>query len=535
MIETLRINVVEDNPNTRALIKNHLVAIKAGIVTCYTNGSALLKRNEVVNADIIIIGMELENSYAGSDLIRHLARLKKLHQWVKVIFITNLSDRVRADLPLLGQKCDVIEKPIHLKLLSQSILACQNVCHAGKETFSQLNEVTDQTLISRVKALPNNVRLSESFDSVKLIQSKLLMKLNRPTLIFSMVDKIKDPELRYLAKMHYYFYFGQLNDLDQSIDTCKQLSILQTKRNNFGLLQNVIARDYQSAREKISEKKEPELHPPEVLLKSTLIALTEGLTPALDYLHNKRNVSLENHYYRSAVTISIVYLCFMQLVLRRDKQVNDKEVLALLHENCKERSLKHAGNDFDSFIPFILLAVKVINNEYQENLASAYLQLDELTESTVNIEPTKRILMFIIYVHLKDNNRAFQQLILISQLLADVEVSPEMIVNYLAYDLFIESRLNKEERASMLNKLGKHMFEHRYPAVALRLFYRAFKTSPDSASNMLNLLSALITTKLHHYIDTNVDELFAHLEQKELSKKQHTLVQELKGRIKPII
>jgi len=528
----LRIKVVEDNSNTRALIRNHLVAIKAGAVSCYTNGSALLKRNEMVNADIIIIGMELENSYAGSDLIRHLARLKKLHQWVKVIFVTNATEKVRADLPLLGQKCDVIQKPISLKELSQSILACQQVCHIGKETFLQLNEVTDKKLISLVKKLPSRVKFAETSDSVKLIQCKLLMKLSRPTLIFSIIEKINDPELKHLVQMHYFFYFGQLAHLQQTIESTRKLNILKTKRDNFYLLQSVIERDYPTAKSTICEKKESDLHPPEVLLKSTLISLTEGFNPALDYLLKKRRVTLENHYFRSSVTVSILYLCFMQLLHKRDKHVKDKEVLALLHENCKEKSLKHAGNDFDSFVPFLRLAVDVINDEYRDNLAAAYLQLDELLENTINLEPTKRILMFIICVHLGDEHGAFQQMTAICALLADVEVSPEMIVNYLAYDLFIESRLGNEARASMLNRLGKHMFENRYPAVALRLFYRAYKTSPDSISNVLNLLSALITTKLQHYIDTGTTELFEQLQSKTLSNKQQAVVEELKTRIK---
>ena len=531
MTEKLRISVVEDNANTRTLIKNHLVANKFGTVNCYKNGAPLLKQNEIIDTDVIIIGMELENSYAGSDLIRHLARLKKLHPWTKVIFVTNQSERVRSDLPLLGQKCDVIDKPINFKQLSRVIAASKKICDAGKNTFSKLDESTDQALVSLVKTLPQKVKNEETLDSVRLLQSKLLLKLNRPKLIFTMLDNIKDAPLRHLAQMHYFLYFGQLNELRSVLQSTKELGILETKRNNFFLFQNVIDREYKLALDTISQKKESELLPPEVSLKATLIALVNGVQPAIKYLQKKRNVSLENHYYRSAITINIMFLCCFQLVIKRDPEVSPKEALELIKQNTLERSLNHAGNDFKSFVPFITLACKVVNNEYQRNLPALYVLVDDLVSNTVNMEPTKRILLFIIFSHVEDVDKAFEQLSHIAKLLTDVEVSSELIVNYLTYDLFVNSKFEADMQATMLNKLGKSLFEQRFPAAALRLFYRSFKTAPESVINTLNLLSTLVSTQLSQYMDTNIGMLLQDLEGKSLDDKHTQTFEDLKKRL----
>ncbi|MFC3093982.1 response regulator [Alteromonas sediminis] len=531
MSEKLKAIVVESNTDTRALVRRLLIDLEVNDITCYANGSALLKRTDVVNADIIIMATELENNYAGIDLIRHLARLKKLHQWAKVIFIAHEPTRIRTDFPLLGQKCDLIDKRFAVEQLTRSIQTCRAVCLVGKRTFSQLNEETDIKLVKLVKNLPTSINIKDTADSVKLLQSKLLMKLRRPTLIFNIVDKIHDPTLRLMAQMHYYFYFGQHLPLQQTIKTAKNQKTLLSQQRYYYLLQCVMEKRYTSAYTNICELDESSLHPPEVLLKSTLIFLTEGFTPAVNYLQKKKIESPENHYYRSLITINILFLCFMQLLHKRDKHIEDNVVLSLFHESCQEKSLYDPGNDFDSFIPYFSLAIDVISNKYQDNLAAAHAQVNDLAEMTINIEPSKRILLFIICVHVGDADAAFSHMAALCAVLADVEISPEMAVNYLAYDLFIESHIGKEARAGMLSRLGKHMLENRYPAMALRLFYRAYRATPHSADNVLNLLSALIVTKLPYYMETSIAELFELLECAPLDNSQKALIEDLKKRL----
>ena len=530
MTQALRISVVEDNANTRTLIKNYLVARKLGKVSCYKNGTPLLKQNDVLDTDIIIIGMELENSYAGSDLIRHLARLKKLQLWTKVIFVTNQSEKVRSDLPLLGQKCDVIDKPIDFRYLSKIITDSKDICFSGRQVFEQLDQTSDITLVSLVKELRMKAKGKESLDSIKLMQSKLLLKLNRPKLIFSVLESISDTPLQHLSKMHYFFYFGQQQALQEVLASTRNQGILKTKRDNFYLFQNVINRDYQTALRNIEVKREADLHPPEIFVKALLIGLTKGLPAATRYLEKKRNVSLENHYYRSAITIIILFICFLQLVTQYDTKINDTEIRALIEENLSEKSLNHPGNDFKSFVPFISLACRVVNKEFDDNPALLHVKLDELVNNTTNIEPTKRIVLFIIYMYIDEKELAFEQLRRIATLLTDVEISPEIIVNYLAYDLFIEQSFSSDNRALLLNRLGKTLFEQRFPAAALRLFYRSFKTAPDSTSNTLNLLSSLVTCHLDTYLDVNVNMLISNLDRKNLDKKHTRTLDEIKGR-----
>lgn len=529
MNEITCITVIEDNANTRTLIKNHLVAKRVGQITCYSNGAPLLIQTGIVNADIIIIGMELDNSYAGTDLIRHLARLKKLHPWTKVIFVTNQSRYVRADLPLLGQKCDVIDKPINIKLFDSVISSSIEISKIGKQTFLQLDETEDDALIKLVTELPKKSINPDTIDSIRLMQSKLLLKLRRPILIFKVLSSIQDQALKHLALMHYLFNFGQLKKLEEVLESAMEQGILKNKRNNLMLLQYVLNRDYSSALENLNKLKDAELLPPEIVVKATLLGLVKGLKEALDYLHNKRNVSLENHYYRSAITIGMMFLCFMQLVTKRDNDIDNEATYKLINELSREKSLNHPANDYKSFKPFILLACNVINGEFEGQKDKLYAQIDELIKETTNMEPIKRFILVIIYEYSGNIEAATDELQQIAMLMSDVEISPELILNYIVYDLFVETAFNNKQRAKILNKLGKSLFEKRFPAVALRLFYRSFKTAPEFTNNTLNLLSALTSTQLNNYLDTDITWLIKDLETMSLNNKQQKFLLQLKN------
>ena len=149
----LKVVVIEDHPSTLRLLRNHLLSAHAVAVETHKNGGKLLQSEGMVEVDLLILGMELENSYCGVDLVRQLSRLDKLPAWTKVFFITNQTFEVASNLPLLPLSCELFPKPINLHLLSQRIEALKPLNEYCRGVLGKLNAIVDRIFAGRIESI----------------------------------------------------------------------------------------------------------------------------------------------------------------------------------------------------------------------------------------------------------------------------------------------------------------------------------------------------------------------------------------------
>lgn len=515
-----RVLVIEDHPSTRRLLRNHLLKIPEIKLEVLNNGGKLLKSSDPINADLVLLGMELENSYWGVDLIRQLVRLKKLPPWTKVFFITNQTFDVATNLPFMPLACEIFPKPINLTILSERIITLKPINQYYRKTLGKFDEMSQDQMLDVLKHTPAELKGTRFTDDIKLIRIHVLLRLKRPGLAMDVADTLESPELRIQRQLHYSLFFGDANRFEQAVSASRHKGLLKKKSTLYTVLHHVIDKQLDKALEQLQRFPEHTLTPPEIALKAQLLLYQNGLWPAIDYLKQKMRVTLENHYVRSALTV--YQMCIYQLAIFSNKTegTSFSAILQDVEQLQKEYSLYRGSDDYASYLPFLTLSLQASGGNakrVKEELVSA---ADDVKLKSASLDFIKLLVLAFVYAEVGEKALFEKVLINIIEVLADTEVSSEFIQNIQLFDEFMQRYFDLRSRCSMLNKWGVALFEKGHTAAALRLFYRAFKLDNSNSVTALNLYSALKNTQLDQYWELHTHALASDIGNMPLNDKQ---------------
>lgn len=496
-------------------------------ITSLQQGSKLLSSDTLLEHDLLIIGYELGNSHNGVEFMRALDPLLPI--WCKFVFVTNFVSVVSESYPFRFIHTEVMEKPIHpmtlKKLIAQGILSINALKEAllalEKSEFPKVLKLLDG--ISTERLLPNQK------DEITTLKMVTLLRLGRGEECWSLGNDIKEDILRFSNKLNVARTMGDERKLAIT-EKFSQTNPILKRRLLFNSIQRAINKDDpESALKLVEQIPEHTLTPSEIDLKVILMVQVKGLDLSIEYLTTKLGTTLENVYFRNAVTFSMVkcYLWVMitDLTFMRDVPEMFEAFSFLLKNNSWERG----GFDFTQYIPYLELIKDAYTGHNQEVVKA---ELHAAIQSLSTLDCFK-VLMLCMAAYLAGRTESTRGLfVMADRLLVKADVSPEQVSNEMFYKALFKSVFTQSERAREYNRIGIEHAKSALPYRAMRKFYLSHINAQDNAAFAINLLDFMLKQQLKGYWDVAVPDLVASISGMKLRENEEKKMSVLLKRIK---
>ncbi|AGH46727.1 response regulator receiver protein [Paraglaciecola psychrophila 170] len=175
----VKVAVVEDNGMARANIRNHLLDMGFGHISCFSNGRELKANLKNQKLDLLLMDFHLGQNKNGVEVIQDLQKQKKITHTTCVMFIT--SDR----LPLIiGQIVDVhpealVVKPYTIRNLVKNISSCLNLHKYLMPVYEMMDEENYPQALVLLDHLLGQNTLPKKKSALTKLRARLLTKLGR--------------------------------------------------------------------------------------------------------------------------------------------------------------------------------------------------------------------------------------------------------------------------------------------------------------------------------------------------------------------
>lgn len=511
-----RVLIIEDSKDTRGIIKSQLVPFKFATVDTLENGTPLLLDKQPLDYDIIVLGQELGNCHSGVELLQAFDQYQMLPIWTKIIFITNDMAGVAATHPFRYLHCDLMPKPFKpnqlLHLVNQGILSVK----CFRRVLEQLDKGKLSSLEIALEQIPTGQLSSLQQDELVLIKTRVLLKQAQGERAWELSNQISNETSRVLNKIAIADALGDGRKL-QLITKMHTKNDAMAKRCLFSQMQQWLSNsEFAEALKGINQFTTASLSLDEVELKALLLCEVQGYRQAIDFLQRKRNISLENQYFRNRVSLAMVKVYLYQMLRHKSQPLPRLygELSALISGEPWDKG----EFDFSGLMPFIVAATDTL----MPNVSISQTLISQCLEQLDNQHFLQITLLLLAMGHYEQKEKGeFERLLLLAdKLISDGQVSAAHTVNGMLFDAVIAYLFDQNNKTRYYNKLGMYHRAEDEPYQALRLFYQSHLCQPSHPAVAINLLDTLITLGLTTYWQISAQGLIDRIHNLPLKPKE---------------
>jgi CheY-like chemotaxis protein len=526
----VKVAVVEDNGMARTNIRNHLLDMGFGQISCFSNGRELKANLKNQKLDLLLMDFHLGQNKNGVEVIQDLQKQKKITHTTCVMFIT--SDR----LPLIiGQIVDVhpealVVKPYTIRNLVKNISSCLNLHKYIMPVYEMMDEENyPQALVLLDHLLEQNT-LPKKKSALTKLRARLLTKLGRYAeaaelyrLILQRSDKVIWAKWGLIQNLFLDEHIEEsetlLRDLTlselTSVKACEWLARISVNNNQYNKAENYM-----------HQIREGELSIPAARLKAYIYQAQERGTEAITLLEKKResNRSIRERYDEISLDLARCYIAEAELRSKPERSSDlqvAKYLIGAAGRKLSDPSLTIRKDYMFAMIAFLEGNV-VKANEILSRPGMSELQDAEISTVTDAVQAWRNA---------GDNDKAKEFLKLSKEKLKGIEDGNEKTVSGMLVAKGEDAIGERRPQALEFNKIGLQKYVNREYAAATDDFYQAYLLFPRELAFSLNLLQGLVDAELLSYKKVNTLEFLTELKNRDLNEGNKKRLEEIVSRI----
>lgn len=504
----LKVLIIEDSFDTRGLIKSHLMRFGIKDIISAENGSALLKADQPLDVDIVLTGYGLGNCHSGIELVQALDRARLLPVWCKVVFITNAEVITSTSHPFRYLKCEVLRKPVNPEALGQLLEQGARSIRRFKLVLRKLhtNQLTGLDIM--LESVPRGELSPTESDELAAITMHLNLRTGKGNEAWRLASSISDEVFRATNKLSIAYALGDERKLKMTINMMQSNASMQ-KRCLIHLIEQDVAADRHAEAMQTLVKIPRHTHSlAETELYSLLMCESQGLEAALEMLTFKRGTSLENQFFRNAISMMMVK-CILYVLVADPKLVAEMPELVEKAEQILIQTDWQKGQvDHSPEVPLKSVLLKLLSAPDNTEHQTAFRQ--RATE--VSQQDPIGLLLVSVGAGLYEDKEALRLgLQQADEAMLDTEISPETLVNQMWFKNVFNSLFSEPERAREYNRIGIAHARADKPYPALKMFYLSYLCEPNHASIAINLLDTFRKLGMQQYWSIQAQALIKHI------------------------
>jgi CheY-like chemotaxis protein len=526
----VKVAVVEDNGMARTNIRNHLLDMGFGQISCFSNGRELKANLKNQKLDLLLMDFHLGQNKNGVEVIQDLQKQKKITHTTCVMFIT--SDR----LPLIiGQIVDVhpealVVKPYTIRNLVKNISSCLNLHKYIMPVYEMMDEENyPQALVLLDHLLEQNT-LPKKKSALTKLRARLLTKLGRYAeaaelyrLILQRSDKVIWAKWGLIQNLFLDEHIEEsetlLRDLTRSeltsVKACEWLARISVNNNQYNKAENYM-----------HQIREGELSIPAARLKAYIYQAQERGTEAITLLEKKResNRSIRERYDEISLDLARCYITEAELRSKPERSSDLKVAKYLI--GAAGRKLSDPSLTIRKDYMFAMIAFMEGNvvkaNEILSRPGMSELQDAEISTVTDAVQAWRNA---------GDNEKAKEFLKLSQEKLKGIEDGNEKTVSGMLVAKGEDAIGERRPQALEFNKTGLQKYTSKQYVAATDDFYQAYLLFPRELAFSLNLLQGLVDAELLFYKKVNTLEFLTELQNRDLNEGNKKRLEEIVSRI----
>jgi CheY-like chemotaxis protein len=526
----VKVAVVEDNGMARTNIRNHLLDMGFGQISCFSNGRELKANLKNQKLDLLLMDFHLGQNKNGVEVIQDLQKQKKITHTTCVMFIT--SDR----LPLIiGQIVDVLPealvvKPYTIHNLVKNISSCLNLHKYIMPVYEMMDEENyPQALVLLDHLLEQNT-LPKKKSALTKLRARLLTKLGRYAeaaelyrLILQRSDKVIWAKWGLIQNLFLDEHIEEsetlLRDLTRSeltsVKACEWLARISVNNNQYNKAENYM-----------HQIREGELSIPAARLKAYIYQAQERGKEAITLLEKKResNRSIRERYDEISLDLARCYITEAELRSKPESSSDLKVAKYLI--GAAGRKLSDPSLTIRKDYMFAMIAFMEGNvvkaNEILSRPGMSELQDAEISTVTDAVQAWRNA---------GDNEKAKEFLKLSQEKLKGIEDGNEKTVSGMLVAKGEDAIGERRPQALEFNKTGLQKYTSKQYVAATDDFYQAYLLFPRELAFSLNLLQGLVDAELLFYKKVNTLEFLTELQNRDLNEGNKKRLEEIVSRI----
>lgn len=521
--------VVEDEVGSRHLLKNLFRHAGVRHVDGLTNGQALLKKYEVVDVDLLILGYDLGDQLRGPDLLRHLMRQQRLTPWTQVVFITNQVDAVAAELPVRLLPTRIIAKPVSLKLLLQQI---RETLLLREHVKPLLQALAEQPCLARLRQL---LRLQAghmpkaSRDTIRIVQTRILLDWGYAQEAWQLSARVKSELMALELRLELAYLLGKTNNVQQLLQQMAEQQCLTRQLDLYRWRMQADAEQGSVPAQLFFVQKESELTPHEMNLSAILRFQHQGYAAAVEYLQDKLTRAQGDHYQQNALLFTWISLTLLQALQTGSSpeaaaHLERAQLATMARELANKLAWQQGAVDFKRFATLVDLAIVVTTEQEQPDWAA---DLHQMQQNSEQLDAFQCVWLAYIFHQLGQHTSANQLLWQADRRLMQMPMAPERLaIGFFHRQLFRLVNPQPAQAAAQYLQWGLQYQQFKLWYRSLKMAYLALQWQPSAAAAFL-LAELMVQLKLSSYRELDLGQLFQQLATFELNPTQKLRLQHL--------
>ncbi|WP_052151456.1 response regulator [Paraglaciecola arctica] len=526
----IKVAVVEDNGMARTNIRNHLLDMGFGQISCFSNGRELKANLKGQKLDLLLMDFHLGQNKNGVEVLQDLQKQKQITHTTCVMFIT--SDR----LPLIiGQIVDVhpealVVKPYTIRNLVKNISNCLALHQYLMPVFEMMDDDNyPQALVVLDHLIEENAQPKKKSALIKL-RARLLTKLSRfseaADLYRSILERSDKVIWAKWGLIQNLFLDDHVEESETLLHELTRSELTNDKACEWLARISVSNNQYSKAENYMHQIREGELSIPAARLKSYIYQAQERGHEAIALLEKKResNRSIRERYDEISLDLARCYIT--EAELRSNTQRTSDLKVAKFLIGAAGRKLSDPSLTIRKDYMFANIAFLEGNlvkaNEILSRPGMSELQDAEISTITDAVQAWRNT---------GDTEKAKEFLKLSQEKLRDINDGNEKTVSSMLVAKGEDAIGERRPQALEFNKIGLQKYTFKNYIEATEDFYNAYLLFPRELAFSLNLLQGLVHAELLSYKKVNTLEFLTELQNRELNEGNQKRLDDIVSRI----
>lgn len=526
----IKVAVVEDNGMARANIRNHLIDMGFGQISCFSNGREFKANMRHQKLDLLMMDFHLGQNKNGVEVVQDLQKQKYITHSTCVMFVT--SDR----LPLIiGQIVDVhpealIVKPYTIRNLMKNIASCLSLHQYLLPVYKKMDQEDYPQALVTLDQLIEQKAHPRRQGALSKLRARLLTKLGR----YEEASKHYKDILQRSNKVIWakwglvqnLFLDGHIEESENLLHELTQSELTNDKACEWLARISVSNNQYSKAEDYMQQIREGELSIPAARLKAYIYQAQERGGEAITLLEKKResNKSIRERYDEISLDLARCYIGEAELQ-EAGNRTSDLQVAKFLigaaGRKLSDPSLTVRKDYMFAMIAFmegnVVKAKEILSRPGMEDLEDAEIStITDAVQAWRNADETEKAKKFLK---------------LSQEKLKNIEDGNEKTVSSMLVAKGEDAIGERRPQALEFNKTGLQKYTSKDFMAATHDFYQAYLLFPRELAFSLNLLQGLVDAELTDYKKVNTLDFLVELQNRELNAGNKKRLDEIVSRI----
>ncbi len=480
------------------MFKDILTQIGQPDVLLQSDARQLFNRDKPLPCDLVLINADVGFGLSAPDIIRFLTRDNLVPAWCKFVIVSS-DTSYQLSAPIFRYlQTEILHLPVNFQNIRYLVYRTITSIKLFKPILAKLHKMAPAELVKKVTDINIKNRDPILDDELLVMKLQLLMQAKQPELALKLANKIKDPACQFRELAYINLVTGQDDAINSLVADAQKKNRFLFGRVYLMTYLNVAERNYRSALRLFQQLPLESLRGNDAQAYALLLQQAEGLQKALSFINGRLSKASRTSMLYSNLIATKTKLYFVALATGELDSLSRVDVYMMLQEMADHRIWQKGEFKYSVYAPFLGLGMALHEGKAiaEEQFELLLLQLKKLDMSQLNV---------LLYAanKLEKHNASREIHERLEQVLAKVEVSPELISYMILHNIVLATSMTEERLKFRLEYLAlNHWQSGRYYRALMRFkdLLSIFPDAEDSEQQMRRLISESGLTRYWRYI-----------------------------------